>query len=273
MTSEKQNIFWASNLKFLRDRRKFTQQDLANQVGISREKLNSHENGKSKNPPLEDLLVISGFFRFSIDALIKVDLSRVGELKLRELEAGSDIYLSGGKIKVLAITVDRQNNENMEVVPIKAKAGYRNGYNDPQFIAELPKFSLPHLSPKKTYRMFPTEGKSMYPIPEKSYIITTYIADWLNIKDETLCIVILKNDQDFLFKSVINTLEEDNMLILRSLNTEFSDQQVHVSEVLEIWKYHSYVSDKIPELSGSGDMLMKELREIKSTLNIIRDRK
>ncbi|HLU90322.1 MAG TPA: helix-turn-helix transcriptional regulator, partial [Cyclobacteriaceae bacterium] len=61
-----QNNFWASNLKFLRARKKLNQDDLANQLGIKRSKLNAHENGRTKNPPVEDLIKFSGFFRMSI---------------------------------------------------------------------------------------------------------------------------------------------------------------------------------------------------------------
>lgn len=111
---------------------------------------------------------LSGHFQFfgiSIDSLIRVDLRTLGELKLRELEAGNDVYMRGGNLRVLAISVDKGNQENVEYVPIKAKAGYLSGYNDPEFIASLPRFSLPNLPRQGTYRIFPTVGDSMLPIP------------------------------------------------------------------------------------------------------------
>ena len=41
--------------------------------------------------------------------------------------------------------VDSKNRDNIELVPVKAKAGYTAGYNDPEFISSLPTFQLPFL--------------------------------------------------------------------------------------------------------------------------------
>lgn len=106
-----QNNFWASNLKFLRTRKKLNQNDLANKLGIKRSKLNVHENGQTKNPPVEDLIKFSNFFRMSIDTLLKVDISSLSELKIRELEAGNDLYVSGKNIRILATTINPQTGK------------------------------------------------------------------------------------------------------------------------------------------------------------------
>jgi len=59
MGTKGKTLFWATNLTFLRKRKKMSQDELAQDLAITRAKLNSHENGLSKNPPLEDLLTIS----------------------------------------------------------------------------------------------------------------------------------------------------------------------------------------------------------------------
>ena len=86
-----------------------------------------------------------------MDTLVKIDLRKLGELQLRELEAGSDVFLKGSKIRVLATTVNIENEENIELVSEKAKAGYANGFSDPEFIKTLPAFQLPFLSKNKKY--------------------------------------------------------------------------------------------------------------------------
>ena len=259
---EKQKLFWAENLRFLRNRKKKSQDELAGMLGITRAKLNSHENGLSKNPPLEDLIKIAGHFHIAVDTLLKVNLSKLGELKLRELEAGNDVYVSGGKIRVLSITVSPDNKENIEFVPRKAKAGYLAGYNDPEFIAQLPRFTLPHLPENKTYRMFPTEGDSMLPIPENCLVIAEYVADWTGLKN-TPCIVIMKNEQTFLFK-VVTLVEANKSLLLHSLNEEYRDREVWVGDVLEVWKYHSHITDNIPADGGDMSRLLSYVREIRA---------
>ena len=55
-----------------------------------------------------------------MDNLLKVDLSRLGELPLRELETGNDVYMRGGNLRVLAISTDADNRENVESREIPA---------------------------------------------------------------------------------------------------------------------------------------------------------
>lgn len=266
---EKQKLFWADNLKFLRNRKGKSQDELAAALGITRAKLNSHENGLSRNPPLEDLIRIAGYFSLAVDTLLKVNLTRIGELKLRELEAGNDVYVSGGNIRVLSITVDQANRENIEYVPQKAKAGYLTGYSDPEFIAELPKFTLPHLPQNRTYRMFPTEGDSMLPIPENCLVITEYVADWRTLKN-TPCIVIMKSEQTFLFK-IVTLVEASQSLLLHSLNPEYKDKTVRVADVLEVWGYHSHITSMIPAEDGMMAQILNYVKEIRFDVKNIKN--
>jgi transcriptional regulator with XRE-family HTH domain len=167
LQNEPPKSFFSTNIKLLRERKKMSQETLANLLDFKRSKLAAIESGATKLPPAEDLINISEYFRISIDSLLKVDLSKLGGLKLRELEAGNDVYITGTNMRVLSITVDKENNENAEYIPIKAKAGYASGgYNDPDFIAGLPKFTLPGLPKNGTYRLFPISGDSMLPIPD-----------------------------------------------------------------------------------------------------------
>jgi transcriptional regulator with XRE-family HTH domain len=262
---EQAPIFWSTNLRHLRHRKNWSQDELAERLGITRSKLNAHENGKTVNPTAEDLIAFSDFFKMSIDSLLKVDMRKLSELKLRELESGNDHFATGSKIRVLATTVDKDNRENIEYVPIKAKAGYVAGHADPEFIASLPRFSMPQLPQNRTYRMFPTTGRSMLPIPEGSLIITEYVQDWLSIKDDTLCILVLKSaGADFVFKQIENRIKKGRTLLLKSLNhEEFAPYEVPVGDVLEIWKFVSYVSTEVPAGNISLAQIAHCLREIK----------
>jgi len=254
MADVNQKIFWSDNLKFLRTRKKLSQDQVAEKLGIKRPKLNAHENGITKNPPLEDLLIFSAFYQIAVDTLLKIDLSKISELKLRELEAGNDIYITGGKLRVLAITVNSSNKENIEYVPAKAKAGYKDGCKDPEYIAELPKGNLPNLPGTGTFRMFPTTGDSMLPIPEGSDIIGKYVEVWTQLKANTPCIVILK-DQDFVFKMV--TVQDNGTFILTSSNPVYEPYRVEAADVLEIWAYHSFHSKRIPEYFVIRNLISK----------------
>jgi transcriptional regulator with XRE-family HTH domain len=265
-----QEIFWPVNIRFLRLRLKLSQEALAERLGITRVKLNAHESGRTSNPTIDDLINFSEYFRMSIDSLLKIDLSKLSEQKLKDLEQGSELFMKGNNIRVLAITVDREEKENIEYVPVQAKAGYRSGYSDPEFLATLPRFSLPTLPKNGTFRMFPTVGDSMLPVPEGSDIITKYVQDWTTIRPETPCIVILKGDQDFVFKQV--TINSNGTMLLQSFNKQYFAYTVPLAEVIELWEYYSFHSKQLPEPQTDMQQLMKMLQEMQNEIKEIKGR-
>src|SRR3546814_7467339 len=112
---------------------------------------------------------------------------------MRIRDWSSDVCSSdlGGNLRVLAISVDKSNNENVEFVPVKAKAGYASGgYSDPEYIAGLPRFSIPNLPRNGTYRIFPITGDSMLPVPDGSEVTGRFIEDWRALKTDTPCVVV-----------------------------------------------------------------------------------
>src|SRR4051812_2770316 len=102
-------IYFYNNIRFLRERRKMSQEELSTQLALSRNKLQALESGKTVNPSALDMIKFSEYFKVSVDSLLKVDLTKLGELKLKDLLAGNDVYMTGSKIRVLAITVDKSN--------------------------------------------------------------------------------------------------------------------------------------------------------------------
>lgn len=260
---ETPKIFFAQNIKFLRERSRQTQQQLADEFAMTRSKLNALESGQTASPQAADYLKYSDYFKISIDTLLRIELSQLTEQKILDLQAGNDTYITGNNLRILAITVDKSNRENVEYVPIKAKAGYRDGYTDPDFIASLPKVTLPNL-PAGTFRMFPITGDSMLPITEGSDILCQFVGDWTTLKDGTLCIVILRGEQDFVFKKV-TLRQKEKAVLLESLNEIYTPYTVDSSEVLELWKYHSYQSKTIPER-------VSDVQHISTTINHILER-
>jgi transcriptional regulator with XRE-family HTH domain len=238
-------MYFASNIKFLRKRRGRTQDDVAFAMNLKRPTLSGYENGVAQ-PGIEILISFSGYFNLSIDNLLKLDLTKLPESQLGELERGYDAYIKGSNIRVLATTVDSNNSENIELVPEKAKAGYTTGYADPEFIGELPVFRLPFLSDKRKYRTFQLRGDSMLPIPDGSWVTGEFLQDWRNIINGNAYIVFTLDD-GIVFKIVENNLMKDGKLILYSLNPLYEPYEVHVSEVKEIWKFVNYISSELPD--------------------------
>lgn len=267
-------MYFSTNIKLLRKRRSKTQDDVAFALGMKRSTLSGYENEISE-PNIEALMALSKYFNVAIDTLIKVDLSKVGDMQLNQLERGYDVHLKGSNIRVLATTVDSSNNENIELVTEKAKAGYATGYADPEYIKVLPTFQLPFLSKERKYRTFQISGDSMLPIPDKSYVTGEYVVDWHDIRDRQAYIV-LTMDDGIVFKVAENHLDQ-GFLKMHSLNPLYSPFEIPVNEIKEVWKFVHYISSQIPEnknvpreqqLLDTINELKKEVKEIQLKLNL-----
>src|SRR5690606_3246856 len=148
------------NIKYLRARKNASQREVAEGLQISRDRYAKYEDGKNSPPP-EILLMISRYFHISIDLLLSVDLTKV---------LTGDLLKLGDNRILLPITVDRNGDNYIEIIPHKARAGYLTGYADPEFIENLPQISLPFLGSGK-FRAFPIGGDSMPPHDDQAYIV------------------------------------------------------------------------------------------------------
>ncbi|MDX1283842.1 MAG: helix-turn-helix domain-containing protein [Draconibacterium sp.] len=236
-------MYFANNLKFLRKRRKKSQMDMATELGLTRTTLSGYE--KNVQPPFRALIKISEYFNVSLDALIKYRLEILSEFQLSQIEKGYDVDVTGNKLRLLTISVDNEGKENIEMVPVKAQAGYTNSYGDLDFIASLPKFKLPFLPDNKTYRSFQIKGDSMLPVKEGSWVTCSFVENWNHIKDGRACIVVTK-DEGIVFKLIYNRLEEGKLLLVSS-NRNYSPYEITISQVVEIWQFETLNSFELEE--------------------------
>jgi len=261
-------MHFSSNIKFLRKRRGRTQDDVAVALNLKRSTLSGYENGVAQ-PGIDILVSFSGYFNMSIDTLLKIDMTRLSESQLGELERGYDAYVKGSNLRVLTTTVNSENRENIELVAEKAKAGYTTGYADPEYIGELPVFSLPFLSDKRKYRTFQLKGDSMLPIPDGSWVTGEFLQDWRNIITGKAYIVFTLND-GIVFKILENNISKDGKLILFSLNPLYEPYEVHINEVKEIWKFVNYISNELPEPVLPEKQIFQSIALMKTDLERIK---
>ncbi len=261
---------FAKNIKFLRKRRGRTQDDVASALGLKRSTLSGYENSVAE-PGINVLIAFSKYFEIAVDTLLKMDLGKLSESQLGELERGFDAYLSGSNFRVLATTVDEGNRENIELVPEKAKAGYMTGYADPEFISELPVFKLPFLLSNRKYRTFQLKGDSMLPIPDGSWVTGEYVQDWFEIKDGQAYIIFTMDD-GIMFKIAENRIKGEGKLILYSLNPVYEPFKVRISEVREIWKFVHYISAELPEPVLPEKELINTVARMKHDLDMLKQK-
>jgi len=217
----------ASNLRYLRKKDKLSQGELADEFEVARTTMGDYERGKTE-PNLEMLIKISKKFDVTIHDLILTELS------FNELEIARNDGL-----RILAISVDKDNNENIELVNTKAEAGYLDSFNDPEFISELPKISFPNI-PQGTFRGFEIHGDSMLPMESGSIVICSYVENLDQIKEDRTYVLVSK-ESGLVYKRIRNKSEEQK-LILVSDNDSYLPYEVNFSDVAEIWQYYAHLS-------------------------------
>jgi transcriptional regulator with XRE-family HTH domain len=225
-----------SNLKFLRTRQGLTQKQFAEKLGLKQSAIGAYEERRA-TPPLSLLLKISQVYGVSLDVLTQKDLSKLPEKEWKWRMP---------RREVLAITVDPAGKENVELVTQKASAGYLNGYQDPEFIAELPRVSIPVLPRNATYRAFEIKGDSMLPLQPGTIVFGEYVEDPGAIKSGKLYVVVTR-DEGIVFKRVYNLLKEEGRLLMVSDNRSYPPYPVKAEDILEVWSARGFFSMKFPE--------------------------
>lgn len=263
-------MYFPSNIRLLRKRKGRTQDDIAFALNMKRSTLSGYENEVSQ-PTIQALMAFSKYFGIAVDTLLKVDLQKLSESQLSQLEKGGDVYLKGGNIRILATTVNTADDDNIELVSEKAKAGYATGFADPEYIKELPVFQLPFLSKQKKYRTFQLNGDSMLPIPSGSYVTGEFVQDWNTLVNGHGYIV-LTLDEGIVFKIVENLIDAEQKLRLYSLNPIYEPFDTHINEIKEIWKFVNFISSEIPDPMIPQDELIRTVSSLKKDINLLKSR-
>jgi transcriptional regulator with XRE-family HTH domain len=223
-----------ANIKFLRKKKGLTQQQFADQLGIKRSLVGAYEEERA-DPKYELLKKIAIFFDVSIDDFINETIDEQWAPKPKGDPAN---------LRVLSISVDKDDNENIELVPLKASAGYLNGYADPEYVAKLPKFYLPMFK-QGTYRAFEIKGDSMLPLVSGTIIIGEYLENWSDIKAGETYVIISKTE-GVVYKRAGNKFKENRNLKLISDNPVYDPYEISGEDVLEVWKAKAYISTHLP---------------------------
>ena len=238
----------SNNIKTLRKFIGLTQEQFSNQIGIKRSLLGAYEEGRA-DPRLNNLQNMANEFGVPVDILLSKDFAGMSRAELEKFmknpQAGS-----GAKLKVLALTVDKNEKENIELVPQKAAAGYLNGYADPEYLEELPRFQLPMLSGVGTYRAFEISGDSMLPLPSSTIIIGQYVEQLSDLRAGQ-CYVLVSEQEGVVYKRVYPS-KDLSILRLISDNPAYSPYEVNSNEVMEIWEAKAFISQQFPQPIGQA---------------------
>jgi transcriptional regulator with XRE-family HTH domain len=213
------------NLRYLRKQKGWTQDEMAQRLGIKRSLIGAYEEERA-DPRIDVLEVAKELFNLSMDDLL-----------LRDLSETSGDYLA----KRRSLKLDTSRSAFITFVPIKAAAGYLAGYNDPEFIDELNTFTLPMLSPGD-YRAFEIIGDSMLPTPSGSIIVGEKLENPDYLKNEAPCIVVSRQE-GIVYKRVKKVPRSKPVTFtLISDNPAYKPYQVQGDEIAEIWLARMVIS-------------------------------
>jgi transcriptional regulator with XRE-family HTH domain len=243
------------NLKYLRKLRGWTQEEFAVKLGIKRSLLGAYEEERAE-PRIEVLEIVGDMFKLTLDELLRKELSDT---------KGS--YLSKRRAQKLVAA-----SNDIQLVPVKAAAGYLAGYADPEFLDELNTFTLPMLAPG-TYRAFEIVGDSMLPTPSGSVIVGEKVEDLEEVKSNQTYVVVSRNE-GIVYKRVMKNNKSKTKLTLVSDNTAYQPYNVNADDVLEVWKAQMVISKAntqqrwdVNQLASLVSNLQEQVSSLKKKMN------
>jgi len=251
---------FAENVRYLRNKQGLSQEAMALQLEVTRNRIASYEDGRAQ-PSLETLVKYSQYFKLPIDALLKNDLTQAAE--------GTFVDIGNHRI-LFPVLIDEHNEDLIEVVPLHASAGYLSGYADPSYIATLPRMQLPFLNPGK-YRTFPIRGDSMEPgIKDGAFVVGKYVEQPSELVSAKTYVVITR-DEGITYKRIDYDSTGEGWLTLKSDNPRYQPYEVPLSQVLELWEYTCQIDtqeyrENENDLSNMMQVLQQELMQIKAKL-------
>lgn len=242
------------NLKYLRKLRGWTQEEFAQKLRIKRSLLGAYEEERAE-PRLEILEVVADMFKLTMDDLLRKDVSE-----------NKSNYLARRRAQKWA-----EGRADIPFVPVKAAAGYLNGFADPEFIDELNTFTLPMLA-GGDYRAFEIVGDSMLPTPSGSVIVGERVQNLDELKGTNTYVVISRND-GIVYKRVAKSRIK-NKLTLTSDNPAYQPYSMNADDVLEIWQAQMVISKAnsqqrwdVDQLAGLVNDLQQQVSSLKKRIN------
>lgn len=252
-------IFLSNNIRYLRKKNSWSQEQLALKLETKRSLIGSYEEGRGI-PKLEMIARMARVFETGLEDLLLKNIEREG-VTSAPIPAG---------LKILSIAVSPDQEEKICLVPVKAAAGYLQGRSDPEYIEKLPCFSLPvpELSQQRSYRVFQLKGDSMLPVSPGSYVFCEYVEAAADVRDGKTYVIITA-DEGIVYKRVY--VQSEREWLLKSDNPEYEPYTLQTSGVLELWRALGFLSFDLPEpeeypvqkLSSAIVSLQDEIRRLK----------
>ncbi|SHF88414.1 XRE family transcriptional regulator [Flavisolibacter ginsengisoli] len=243
------------NLKYLRKLRGWTQEEFAQKLRIKRSLLGAYEEERAE-PRIEILEVVADMFKLTLDDLLRKDVS---DTKTNYIARRRAQKMSNGRTDI-------------PFVPVKAAAGYLNGYADPEFVDELNTFTLPMLA-GGDYRAFEIVGDSMMPTPSGSVIVGERVQNLDEVKTNQTYIVVSKSE-GIVYKRMMKNNRQKNKYTLVSDNPTYQPYIIAADDILEVWQAQMIIAKAntqqrwdVGQLASLVNNLQQQVTVLKKRMN------
>lgn len=206
---------------------------------IEGKEIEQNKEGQKEPEPDKNVRFVSGFNRTS-DENNALNEEKANYRTKKYNSVTWDLDTSKKDIQILPIALDKTGGELILAVPNHAEAGYSTGYQDPEYISELPTFTLPWLG-QGTYRAFQIRGNSMESeILSGDWVVCRYVTSLKHLYIGAICVILLR-DEGIVCKRVEK--QRGGTVILHSNNPKYKPYQPDPSEILEMWEVKLLMRD------------------------------
>ncbi|MFP4097119.1 MAG: XRE family transcriptional regulator [Cyclobacteriaceae bacterium] len=238
----------SQNIRHLRRKYQFTQEEMAQKLGIKRSLLGAYEEDRA-NPRLDVLVRAAEIFNISVDQLVSEPFNELNATVKVSPPPASPVRTRPAteSRKTEAIPAPLQSVQSMHLVPAAEFKQYFFNAVDADYLKKLPEIHLPLLtSPQTTYRAFEVADNSMQPVAKGSVVASRQLESVQQIEDGKLYILVTRTE-GVLFRRVFNQIENSGHLLLEPTHPDFDRLKLSVmGREVEAWEVVLFVSPKLP---------------------------
>lgn len=268
------------NIRHLRRKYQFTQEEMARKLGIKRSLLGAYEEDRA-NPRLDVLVKAAEIFNMSVDQLVSDSLvdapsenvapkSTLNTVKPSEGKSRANLSQSSTyrrqkisesfhKDKASAI----QSVQALRLVPSEEFNHYFYNAVEEAYLEKLPLLRIPGLPPSnRPYRAFEVDDESMSPVENGAVVVARQEENVQQIKDGKLYVLVTRTE-GVIFRRVYNHIQKSGELLLEALNPAFTQQQLSVmGREVEAWEVLLYISRHLPAGTPQEDTSALDLPQL-----------
>ncbi len=146
-------------------------------------------------------------------------------------------------IQPFAVTVNQEGSDNILMVNTKAAAGYMQGCVEPEYIRNLPAFSIPSVEFRNgTFRAFQVTGQSMEPtLHTGDWLICEFIEKLKDVRSGEMYVVVSDTKESVVVKRVEYT-DGSAKFYLQSDNPIYPTYSIATKDIKEVWKVKAHMN-------------------------------